>query len=255
MNNIYLLLILVLSLRLCLLIRSNTPSFKEVILKQLLETAAIIGCFQTTPVNISDPEWWWTLLKWPWSIYILIFLLLNLLTYFHRRTDARSALRHILILFLYFSAIPILHFGFPLVPRSTIQQLFHLPAIETKFIIVIGFLLSANEANILIRLVMSYLNILPEDRTDNAVAKARLGRVIGVLERALIYLFVLAGQFSTIGFILTAKGIMRFPEISEDKNRNVVEYVLVGTLLSASIAVFIAIIVQHFCGTPSIVHP
>ena len=59
------------------------------------------------------------------------------------------------------------------------------------------------------------------------------GRLIGRLERALIFLFMAIGYPAGIGFLVTAKSILRFGEARE---RAVAEYVLIGTLMSFSLA-------------------
>jgi hypothetical protein len=56
------------------------------------------------------------------------------------------------------------------------------------------------------------------------------GRAIGLLERALIFLFVLTGQTAAIGFLIAAKSILRFGEVQDD--RRAAEYVIIGTLAS-----------------------
>ena len=58
------------------------------------------------------------------------------------------------------------------------------------------------------------------------------GQWIGRLERMLTFGFVLAGQWAAIGFLLTAKSILRLPEVQNPANRAAAEYVIVGTLLS-----------------------
>ena len=63
------------------------------------------------------------------------------------------------------------------------------------------------------------------------------GKLIGQLERALIFLFIFIGQPAGIGFLVAAKSILRFEEA---KNRKLAEYVLIGTLLSFSLAIAIA---------------
>jgi len=59
------------------------------------------------------------------------------------------------------------------------------------------------------------------------------GRLIGQLERALIFLLILIGQPAGIGFLVAAKSILRF---EETKKQQLAEYVLIGTLLSFSLA-------------------
>lgn len=58
------------------------------------------------------------------------------------------------------------------------------------------------------------------------------GRMIGQLERALIFIFVLINQFSAIGFLIAAKSIFRFGELKDRANRMEAEYIIIGTLIS-----------------------
>ena len=58
------------------------------------------------------------------------------------------------------------------------------------------------------------------------------GRIIGYLERAMIYLLILVDQPAGIGFLIAAKSIFRFGELREGTNRMEAEYILIGTLLS-----------------------
>lgn len=102
--------------------------------------------------------------------------------------------------------------------------------------VLFGLLLAANEANLLVRWLLVRLQIKPNVVTPNAgidVNEFNRGRVIGLLERGLIYAFVLSGQYGAIGFTLAAKGFTRFKEL---ENRGFAEYVLIGTLLSSSLA-------------------
>jgi len=65
------------------------------------------------------------------------------------------------------------------------------------------------------------------------------GRMIGYLERIIVFFLLLNGQLAAIGFVIAAKSIIRFPEIREQaqKERTQAEYYLIGTLLSM-VAVF-----------------
>jgi hypothetical protein len=60
------------------------------------------------------------------------------------------------------------------------------------------------------------------------------GKVIGWLERFLIYLFVLSGQLAGVGFLVAAKSVFRFGELKEHHNRLEAEYITIGTLMSFS---------------------
>ena len=56
------------------------------------------------------------------------------------------------------------------------------------------------------------------------------GAVVGVLERLIMGIFVLMGQFAAIGLIFTAKSVARYNKISE--NQSFAEYYLIGSLFS-----------------------
>jgi len=60
------------------------------------------------------------------------------------------------------------------------------------------------------------------------------GKMIGQLERTLIFLLMVIGQPAGIGFLVAAKSILRFEEAKKQK---LAEYVLIGTLLSFSLAI------------------
>ena len=68
---------------------------------------------------------------------------------------------------------------------------------------------------------------------------------IGILERTLVLTFVLFGQFQAIGFLIAAKSILRFSDKNGNNPSKQTEYVLIGTLLSFTIALFIGILVKN----------
>ena len=67
------------------------------------------------------------------------------------------------------------------------------------------------------------------------------GKRIGMIERVIILTLALLGEFGTISFVFVAKSMARFEQL---KKRQFAEYYLLGTLLSISFAIFIAILVQ-----------
>jgi hypothetical protein len=58
------------------------------------------------------------------------------------------------------------------------------------------------------------------------------GKLIGQLERALIFLLILAGQPASIGLLIAAKSVLRFGELKETEHRMEAEYIIIGTLMS-----------------------
>jgi hypothetical protein len=113
-----------------------------------------------------------------------------------------------------------------------------------------GALLLTNEINLLIRYGFYRLNLEPkqartkedeDEQTDQTEYNA--GRIIGILERYLMYSFILGTQnYNAIGFIVAAKGIARFKQMEQ---RHFAEYVLTGTLASTMGAVAIAALIGH----------
>jgi len=116
--------------------------------------------------------------------------------------------------------------------------------------IIMGSLLVTTEINFFIRYVFSAFHLIPHiavsepDKPRAAVVDSKeynAGRFIGILERILIFFFVLVSQYTAIAFILAAKGFTRFKDLDE---REFAEYVLIGTLLSATAAVLAALLVK-----------
>jgi len=65
------------------------------------------------------------------------------------------------------------------------------------------------------------------------------GKMIGYLERVIVFFLLINNQFGAIAFVLTAKSVMRFPEIGKSDNASsLVEFYIIGTLLSMT-SVFI----------------
>ena len=65
----------------------------------------------------------------------------------------------------------------------------------------------------------------------------RGGRLLGPLERWLVFGFAVSGNLGAIAGVVAAKGILRFPEISQDtKDGMRAEYVLVGSFVSWALA-------------------
>jgi len=74
---------------------------------------------------------------------------------------------------------------------------------------------------------------LKEARQEwNSLGFPEGGKVIGYLERSLIFVFVLAGHPEGIGFLIAAKSIFRFGELTDPERREQAEIIIVGTLMS-----------------------
>lgn len=68
----------------------------------------------------------------------------------------------------------------------------------------------------------------------------RGGRLLGPLERWLVFAFAVGGNLGALGALVAAKGILRFPEISRDEPDGMrAEYVLVGSFVSWTLALLL----------------
>lgn len=78
---------------------------------------------------------------------------------------------------------------------------------------------------------------------EQELGLASAGKWIGICERILILTFVLMAQYTAIGFLMTAKSILRFSE-KETNTQLKTEYVLVGTLVSFASSALVGVLMQ-----------
>ncbi len=71
------------------------------------------------------------------------------------------------------------------------------------------------------------------------------GMFIGILERLFVLVFVIAGRWEGIGFLIAAKSIFRFSDIKNNVDNKLTEYFLIGTLLSIGVALFAGLFVLY----------
>lgn len=103
--------------------------------------------------------------------------------------------------------------------------------------VVIGALLLTGPANWAVRTLLARVG------AADPTADPGVGRWIGILERLLVFAFVVAGQAAAAALVVAAKSILRFPEISGDAPALRAEYVLVGSLASWLLAVVVGLVV------------
>ncbi len=116
----------------------------------------------------------------------------------------------------------------------------------------IGLLLCLNPVSFLVGMMTrpwrKELDRLVPHADDNL---ASAGKWIGISERLLIFLFVILNQFSAIGFLIAAKSLLRYNDKSSTEIPTAYitkksEYVLVGTLISYTCAIVIALLTKIF---------
>jgi len=116
---------------------------------------------------------------------------------------------------------------------------------ETKtWIFISGALFLTMPTSITMRVIIA--RWIPDNQPDSPKSLQNAGKYIGILERVLIFVFILTNHFEAVGFLLAAKSIFRFGDLKEAHDLKLTEYVLIGTLLSFGIAIVTAMLVQMF---------
>ncbi|SOD13176.1 DUF3307 domain-containing protein [Pedobacter xixiisoli] len=105
---------------------------------------------------------------------------------------------------------------------------------------VFGGLLLTSPTAIIIKVVIT--RFIP---SRSSISLQNAGKFIGILERLLIYIFILTNHLEAVGFLLAAKSIFRFGDLKEGNELKLTEYVLIGTLLSFGIAVAVSLGVTY----------
>jgi hypothetical protein len=93
--------------------------------------------------------------------------------------------------------------------------------------VAVGLLVAAFESNYVVLAVLRKYKMIPGSGLRPTAAG--LGRLIGILERTLLFILIVTGNLGAIGFVVAAKALARHKELEQ---KEFAEYFLVGTLLS-----------------------
>ncbi|ARV05546.1 hypothetical protein BTO04_02015 [Polaribacter sp. SA4-10] len=107
-------------------------------------------------------------------------------------------------------------------------------------LLLIATLLVTYVSAIIIKIIITQWN--PESKKENDDSLAKAGRYIGILERLFVFIFVITNHWEAIGFLLAAKSVFRFGDLTSSKDRKLTEYILIGTLLSFGLAILIGVL-------------
>lgn len=116
--------------------------------------------------------------------------------------------------------------------------------VEWLLIIATGVLFLLMPSSLIIKTILSKWTPATAFKTDKIETPSLLhaGMMIGYLERILVFIFIINGQWSAIGFLVTAKSVFRFSDLKLGQDRKLTEYILIGTLLSFGIAIVIGLL-------------
>ena len=110
------------------------------------------------------------------------------------------------------------------------------------WIVLTGYLLVLRPIGFLIEKATSqWRNELTSEK-DEVSGLTNAGTWIGYLERVIILTFILLQEYSAIGFLIPAKSVFRFSGgLKDNHERKHAEYILIGTLISFSLAILTGI--------------
>lgn len=94
--------------------------------------------------------------------------------------------------------------------------------------------------SIIMKTVFSKWNIAKLTKNNESLKDA--GKYIGILERVLVFIFIVVGHWEAVGFLITAKSVFRFGDLTASKERKLTEYILIGTLISFGIAIVTSLV-------------
>jgi len=111
-----------------------------------------------------------------------------------------------------------------------------------RMLLLLGaFLVQLSTGNVVVRLVLAQTGTLNPTK-DGSLPSTPLkgGRLLGPMERVLVLALGLAGQLTAASIVVAAKGLLRFPELSSERDQaqvhRMTEYFLVGSFASWLVA-------------------
>ena len=147
---------------------------------------------------------------------------------------------HLAILYL------LAFFFIPNYPKDILWKTIFGPNYFSVLILLSGFICATYVLSTLIPLILNPFKRGLQNKSDkestNSGGFDDGGKLIGILERSFIFILLLINEPSGIGFLITAKTLFRFGEITKDNNRAEVEYIIIGTFASFVLAMILSLI-------------
>jgi hypothetical protein len=113
---------------------------------------------------------------------------------------------------------------------------------EQNLILITCLVFLTRPVSIIMKTIFTKWNI--SKLTENNESLKDAGEYIGILERLLVFIFIIVNHWEAVGFLITAKSVFRFGDLKESKHRKLTEYILIGTLISFGIAIAVGLIFQ-----------
>ncbi len=118
---------------------------------------------------------------------------------------------------------------------------------EQVWIITLGYIINTVPLAVFIRILTNgWSEEIRKSEDDQKITALKdAGKWIGIIERILIFTFILWKEFQAIGFLLAAKSVFRFGDLKNTKDRNKTEYILIGTLISFASSIVSGLLILH----------
>ncbi len=166
---------------------------------------------------------------WEGIVFVIIshYIIDLIKLYLDKKVDSRvlffaDQILHFIVIYI------VIHYYYPF--KINIASIY-----ATEALLLLTFILTVTYiCSIVIKTLISKWKISEESPNQ-------AGMYIGMLERLFIFFFILLNYWEGIGFLLAAKSVFRFSDLSKAKDRNLTEYILIGTLLSFGLAIAAAI--------------
>lgn len=107
-------------------------------------------------------------------------------------------------------------------------------------LLIICLIFLTQPTSIILKTIFSKWDISKLTKDNESLEDA--GQYIGVLERVLVFIFIVVGHWEAVGFLVTAKSVFRIGDLTSAKERKLTEYILIGTLISFGIAIAVSLL-------------
>lgn len=119
-----------------------------------------------------------------------------------------------------------------------------------SLLIIILVIFLTQPSSVIIKTLISVYTPNTEMEKEDSLQHA--GKYIGMLERLLVFVFIASNHWEGVGFLIAAKSIFRFSDLTQAKDRKLTEYILIGTLLSFGLAILSGLILNYMLFSHSI---
>lgn len=128
--------------------------------------------------------------------------------------------------------------GLDVTNLEILQQ--HVLMSEMLWMTCLAYLLVLRPTSIVVAMVLRSRS--EELESENIDSLRNTGKLIGHFERILILTFILIDQYAAIGFLIAAKSIYRFGDLTKSTDRKLTEYVMLGSFASFTVTLVIGLV-------------